>query len=129
MSGTLYALMAGRGKLDSSLKIRIYKTVLRPIITYASAAPTHIRTLEGFQNRTLWMALNAPWFVRNTTIQEDAGVEPLMDFIRRIAIRHEGGRSSKNTTPGSHGGTPVHGHSSWATKTNSRAPSPEPKVD
>ncbi|GJQ72551.1 hypothetical protein Trydic_g1222 [Trypoxylus dichotomus] len=92
MSRTLYPLMEGRGKLDPSLKIRIYKAVLRPIITYASAvwataAPTHIKKLETFQNRTLRMALNAPWFVRNITIQRDAGVEPLMDFIRRIATK------------------------------------------
>ncbi|GJQ77151.1 hypothetical protein Trydic_g14829 [Trypoxylus dichotomus] len=90
MSRTLYPLMVGQGKLDPSHKIWIHKTVVRPIITYASAvwitaAPTHIKKLETFQNQTLRMALNAPWFVRNTTIQQDAGVEPLMDFIRRIA--------------------------------------------
>ncbi|GJQ85989.1 hypothetical protein Trydic_g14933 [Trypoxylus dichotomus] len=63
-----------------------------PIITYASAvwataAPTHISTLETLQNQTLRRALNAPWFVRNTTIQEDTRVEPLMDFIQRTATR------------------------------------------
>ncbi|GJQ68513.1 hypothetical protein Trydic_g17084 [Trypoxylus dichotomus] len=30
-----------------------------------------------------WMALNAPWFA----LHKDAGVEPLMDVIRRIAIQ------------------------------------------
>ncbi|GJQ79611.1 hypothetical protein Trydic_g16453 [Trypoxylus dichotomus] len=39
MSGTFYPLMVGRGKLDPSLKTRIYETVLRPIITYAIDAP------------------------------------------------------------------------------------------
>ncbi|GJQ79638.1 hypothetical protein Trydic_g16479 [Trypoxylus dichotomus] len=84
MLATLYPMMAGRGKLDPSLKVRIYKTVLRPTITYASAmwataVPTHIKTLEAFHNRTLRRALNAPWYVRNTVIQEDTGVGPLMD--------------------------------------------------
>ncbi|GJQ79526.1 hypothetical protein Trydic_g16373 [Trypoxylus dichotomus] len=37
MLGTLYPMMAGRGRLDPSLKVRIYKTVLKPAITYASA--------------------------------------------------------------------------------------------
>ncbi|GJQ65109.1 hypothetical protein Trydic_g7254 [Trypoxylus dichotomus] len=92
MFGTLYPMMAGGGRLDPSLKVRIYKTVLRPTITYASAVwatalPTHIKKLEAFQSRTLRSALSAPWYVRNTTIQEDTGVEPLMDFIRRIAAR------------------------------------------
>ncbi|GJQ65088.1 hypothetical protein Trydic_g7236 [Trypoxylus dichotomus] len=33
MSGTLYPLLIGRGKLDPSRKIKIYKAVLTPIIT------------------------------------------------------------------------------------------------
>ncbi|GJQ69715.1 hypothetical protein Trydic_g22286 [Trypoxylus dichotomus] len=92
MSGTLYPLLLGRGKLDPSRKIRIYKTVLRPIVTYASAvwataATTHMNKLQTFQNRILRMALNAPYFVRNTALYEGAGVEPLIDFIRIIATR------------------------------------------
>ncbi|GJQ86840.1 hypothetical protein Trydic_g19300, partial [Trypoxylus dichotomus] len=52
-------------RLDPSLKVRIYKTVLRPTITYASAVwatalPTHIEKLEAFQSRTLRSALSAP---------------------------------------------------------------------
>ncbi|GJQ76587.1 hypothetical protein Trydic_g15451 [Trypoxylus dichotomus] len=92
MFGTLYPMMVGRGRLDPSLKVRIYKTVLTPAITYAftvwaTASPTHIKKLEAFQSRALRSALNAPLFVRNTTTHEDTGVEPLMDFIRRIAAR------------------------------------------
>ncbi|GJQ87472.1 hypothetical protein Trydic_g23135 [Trypoxylus dichotomus] len=71
--GTLYPLLIGRGKLDLIRKIRIYK----PIVTYASAVwatatTTHLNKLQTFQNRMLWMALNAPWFIRNTTLYEDA---------------------------------------------------------
>ncbi|GJQ79385.1 hypothetical protein Trydic_g16244 [Trypoxylus dichotomus] len=43
MPGTLYPLMVGRGKLDPSLKIRIYKAAV-----WATAAPTHIKKLETF---------------------------------------------------------------------------------
>ncbi|GJQ72917.1 hypothetical protein Trydic_g1560 [Trypoxylus dichotomus] len=51
----------------------MYKTVLRPIVTYASAvwattATTHMHKLRTFQNRILQMAL------RNTAIHEDDGV-------------------------------------------------------
>ncbi|GJQ70864.1 hypothetical protein Trydic_g784 [Trypoxylus dichotomus] len=54
MSGTLHPLLIGRGKLDPSHKIRIYKTVLRPIVTYASAvwatvATTYMNKLQAFQ--------------------------------------------------------------------------------
>ncbi|GJQ66146.1 hypothetical protein Trydic_g17 [Trypoxylus dichotomus] len=83
MSGTFYPLPIGRGKLDPVCKIRIYKIVLGPIVTYASAvrviaAATHMHKLKKFQDRILRMALNAPWFVRNTILHEDAGVESLI---------------------------------------------------
>ncbi|GJQ79545.1 hypothetical protein Trydic_g16392 [Trypoxylus dichotomus] len=63
MFGTLYPMIVGRGRLDASLKVRIYKTVLRPAITFASAvwasaSPTHIRKLEAFQSQALRSALN-----------------------------------------------------------------------
>ncbi|GJQ70362.1 hypothetical protein Trydic_g1824 [Trypoxylus dichotomus] len=53
MLGTLYPMMVGRRRLDPSLKVWIYKIVLRPAITYAcavweTASPTHIRKLEAF---------------------------------------------------------------------------------
>ncbi|GJQ73393.1 hypothetical protein Trydic_g13758 [Trypoxylus dichotomus] len=56
MSGTLHPLLIGRGKLNTSRKIRIYKTVLRPIATYASAvwvtaATTHMNKLQGIATR------------------------------------------------------------------------------
>ncbi|GJQ81287.1 hypothetical protein Trydic_g20503 [Trypoxylus dichotomus] len=41
MSGTVYSIMIGRGKLDSSHKIRIYKTVVIP-------ATTHMNKLQPF---------------------------------------------------------------------------------
>ncbi|GJQ83045.1 hypothetical protein Trydic_g20060 [Trypoxylus dichotomus] len=77
ISRTLYPLLIGRGKLHLSSKIRIYRT----------AATTHMNKLQAFPSRILRMALNAPWFVRNTTLLEDAGVESLIDFCRRIPIR------------------------------------------
>ncbi|GJQ79382.1 hypothetical protein Trydic_g16241 [Trypoxylus dichotomus] len=68
MSGTLYPLLMGRGKLDPSLRIRIYKTVLRPIITYTSTAwvttvTTHINKIQTFQSRTPSVGPLEPPFV------------------------------------------------------------------
>ncbi|GJQ75498.1 hypothetical protein Trydic_g17585 [Trypoxylus dichotomus] len=92
MAGTLAPLMNGRSKLDLARKIQLYKTVLRPTVTYASAvwataAQCHRTKLQNFQNRMLRWALDAPWFVRNTTVHEDAGVEPILDYIRKTATK------------------------------------------
>ncbi|GJQ87645.1 hypothetical protein Trydic_g17469 [Trypoxylus dichotomus] len=75
MAGTLAPLMNGRSKLDPARKIQLYKAVLRPTVTYASS------------NRMLRWALDAPWFVRSDTLHEDAGIDPIMDFIRNTATR------------------------------------------
>ncbi|GJQ73851.1 hypothetical protein Trydic_g18788 [Trypoxylus dichotomus] len=97
-----------------------------------TAAITHMSKLQALQNRMLRMVLNAPWFVKNTTLHEDAAVEPRIDSIRRIATRFfdkavDHWKPSclrlRITTPGSSGGTFDHGHSLWATRTDSTAPS------
>ncbi|GJQ80516.1 hypothetical protein Trydic_g12407 [Trypoxylus dichotomus] len=92
MAGTLAPLMNGRSKLDPARKIQLYKAVLRPTVTYASsvwatAAKTHRIKIQTFQNRMLRWALDAPWFVRSDTLHEDAGIDPIMDFIRNTATR------------------------------------------
>ncbi|GJQ69090.1 hypothetical protein Trydic_g6254 [Trypoxylus dichotomus] len=84
--------ITNRRKQARIRKIWIYRTVYRPIITYVSAvwstaATTDMRKLQTLQNRMLQMALNALWFVRNTTLHEDARVESLIDFIRKIAAQ------------------------------------------
>ncbi|GJQ87758.1 hypothetical protein Trydic_g10067 [Trypoxylus dichotomus] len=92
MAGTLAPLMNGRSKLDPARKIQLYKAVLRPTVTYASsvwatAAKTHRIKIQTFQNRMLRWALDAPWFVRSDTLHEDAGIDPIMNFIRNTATR------------------------------------------
>ncbi|GJQ74852.1 hypothetical protein Trydic_g21688 [Trypoxylus dichotomus] len=76
-------------------KKQIYTTVLRPTIMYTSAVrataeTTHMHKLQAIPNWILRMALNAPWFARNTTLHEDAGLESLMNFIRRIGDYNSG---------------------------------------
>ncbi|GJQ77596.1 hypothetical protein Trydic_g20979 [Trypoxylus dichotomus] len=92
MSRSLAPPMNGRSKLDPYRMILLYKAVVRPMLTYAAAvwatvAKSHRHKLQTFRNRTLRWALTALRYVRNTTIHQDAGIEPLMDFIRTIATQ------------------------------------------
>ncbi|GJQ78863.1 hypothetical protein Trydic_g34 [Trypoxylus dichotomus] len=75
-------------------------------VLWATAATTRMRELQTFQNRILRTVLSAPWFVKNATLHEDAGMESLMDFIRRIGT----------IISGSPGSTLDHGRSSWTTR-------------
>lgn len=86
----LYPMINRRSKLDSVRKLRLYKAVVRPTMTYASsvwgtAAPSHVQKLQVIQNRALRMAFDAPWYVRNTTLHRDSAMETIADFIRAKA--------------------------------------------
>lgn len=84
---SLYALINRRSKLDPLRKIRLYKAVIRPTMTYASsvwgyAAHSHVHKLQVIQNRVLRMAFNAPWFVSNATLHNDSQMATIEEFIR-----------------------------------------------
>ncbi|GBN03663.1 hypothetical protein AVEN_70977-1 [Araneus ventricosus] len=62
-------------------KLLIYKSILRPLITYAVpiwgiAATVHISKLESLQNITLRQISKMPWFVRNNNIRQDLKILP-----------------------------------------------------
>lgn len=87
---SLYALLNRRSKLDPLRKIRLYKAVIRPTMTYASsvwgyAAHSHVNKLQVIQNKVLRMAFDAPWFVRNDTLHNDSGMATIEEFIRSKA--------------------------------------------
>lgn len=86
----LYCLLCRSSKLSSENKIRIYKTIIRPMMTYGCAAwgyaaPTHINKLQVIQNKVLRMAIDAPWFVRNTQIHRDLDIPTIHEFIQDAA--------------------------------------------
>lgn len=84
---SLYALINRRSKLDPLRKIRLYKAVIRPTMTYAAsvwgyAARSHVQKLQVVQNKVLRMAFDAPWFVSNETLHNDSQMVTIEEFIR-----------------------------------------------
>lgn len=89
--GMLYPLVGRQSSLDLQAKVTIYKTIIRPMITYAApawatAAPTHLKRLQVYQNKVLRAMVNAPWFVRNTTIHRDLNIDPIADYIMSLCV-------------------------------------------
>ena len=63
-------------------KVLLYKTMIRPILLYASPAwaavrKAHRKKLQVFQNKALRRITNAPWFVRNNILHRDLGIDTI----------------------------------------------------
>ncbi|PSN53972.1 hypothetical protein C0J52_22976, partial [Blattella germanica] len=69
----LYPLLNRHSPLRTEYHLLIYRLCIRPILTYASpvwnnASNTSIQKLQTFQNKILRRAVNAPWYIRNSTL-------------------------------------------------------------
>lgn len=77
--------------ISVKIKLGIYKAYIRPRLTYAAPAWYALLTneaqkkIESQQNLTARQLVNAPRYVRNTTILRDLKLETLDAFIRRLA--------------------------------------------
>jgi hypothetical protein len=83
----LYPIISHNSPLSLSNKTFVYKTYLRPIITYASPiwasniSESNRNKLEVLQNTTLRTISGLPWFVSNQTIRNSTRVIPLPEQI------------------------------------------------
>lgn len=88
---TLYCVFGRKSKLSLKNKLKIYKTIIRPVLTYAPApwcfaAKTHLQSIESTQNKFLRMITNSPWFIRNIDMRVDLQIQTIIDFIKTAAI-------------------------------------------
>ncbi|GBM70769.1 hypothetical protein AVEN_217395-1 [Araneus ventricosus] len=78
----LYPLIGKGSKLSLRSKRQIYKSRLRPLISYASpvwcvATRTHLKKLETLRNKSLRPITILPWFFRNHNIRKDLNLPSL----------------------------------------------------
>ncbi|GBN25865.1 RNA-directed DNA polymerase from mobile element jockey, partial [Araneus ventricosus] len=86
----LYPLLGKHSKLSLDNKLLTYKSLLRPIITYASpvwgaAAKTHLKKLESLQNKIPRQITNSPWYFRNNNILKDLNLQTIADHNLKLA--------------------------------------------
>jgi hypothetical protein len=91
MKGCLNAILSSR-KVALSCKRRIYTAMLRPTLLYASqvwitTSPSNMRRLEQYQAKVLRKITAAPAYVRNTIIQADLKIDPIQEYISKMALR------------------------------------------
>lgn len=86
----LYPMINKRSPLKIECGLLLYKSILRPILTYAcpvwgTASRTSLKKVQALQNKVLRIIANAPWFVRNTQIHQELGIPPIQEFIKKSA--------------------------------------------
>lgn len=86
----LYPIYSSK-KLNPKIKLNIYKSFIRPILTYAAetwiqtSARNHLK-LQRFQNIIIRRSLNAEWYHSNVALHKETGMQPIIEFIKKLTI-------------------------------------------
>jgi hypothetical protein len=86
-------LLGCNSELSVHNKLTLYKQVIRPVWSYGiqlwgCASDSNIQVMQRYENKVLKCIVNAPWYVRNSDLHRDLGIETVAD-IAKIAKSHE----------------------------------------
>lgn len=88
----LYCLLKKNNSVPVDSKIAIYRSIIRPIMTYAcsifsNCPKTHFRKLQIQQNKCLRMALNAEFRTKVSQLHTESKVPTIREFVDKITER------------------------------------------
>ena len=85
----LTPLIGRRSTLSVKTKLRLYKSVIRPTMTYGCEVwpGADTKPLQIVQNKALRYITGAPWYARNRSIQKDLDFDSMDDHIQRLRNR------------------------------------------
>ena len=94
ISCRMYWLLGRNSELSVHNKLTLYKQILRPVWSYGiqlwgCASESNIQVIQRYQNKVLKCIVNAPWYVRNSDLHRDLGIETVTDIIAKSATSHE----------------------------------------
>lgn len=86
----LYALINKKSSLKTETGMLIYKSVIRPTMTYAcpiwgNAAKSNIKILQTVQNKALRIIIKAPWFISNQQIHHELQIPSIKEHISKLS--------------------------------------------
>lgn len=79
-------LLGRESKLSIHNKKLLYNQILRPVSSYGIQlwgcdSESTIQMIQRFQNKTLRNILDAPWYIRNSDIHKDLGIDTVRQTI------------------------------------------------
>jgi hypothetical protein len=88
----LFPLLNKKSSLSIKNGTLLFKTLLRPLITYAcpiwgTASSSTIQKLQTFQNKVLRTIVKCPWYIRNIQLHHELGIEPIKNFIKKTSSK------------------------------------------
>jgi hypothetical protein len=88
----LFPLMKRTSSLSQQGKITLYRSYIRPVMTYAcpvfsNCAKSHMQRLQIFQNKCLRMALNAHYRTRVSNLHHKTRIPMIRSFVDRLTER------------------------------------------
>lgn len=98
----LYPMLVRNNRILPKTKIFMYKTYIRPILTYACAvfnncAKTHLNKLQIIQNKSLRHALNSHFHTRITDLHSESNVPTIREYIDKLTSNfYKKSSNSKN---------------------------------
>lgn len=87
-------LIGRSSKLALHNKLLLYKQIIKPIWTYGiqlwgCTKQSNIKVIQTFQNKVLRNMINAEWYIRNSDIRRDLGMDTVKTTIKSAASRHK----------------------------------------
>jgi hypothetical protein len=87
-------LLGRNSELSVHNKLILYKQVIHPVWSYGiqlwgCASDSNIQVIQCYQNNVLKCIVNAPWYVRNSDLHRDLGIETVTDIRAKFAKSHE----------------------------------------
>lgn len=86
---TLFCLMRKNNSVKKESKISIYRSIIRPVMTYAcpifnNCPKTHFNRLQIQQNKCLRMALNSPFYTRTVDLHTESKIPTIREFVDKL---------------------------------------------
>ena len=84
-----YCLLKRRSNVPIDTKINIYRSIIRPVLTYAcpvycNCANRHLNKIQICQNKILRMILDSPLYTTNLEIHSLAKIPTIREFISKL---------------------------------------------
>ena len=93
-----------RGDLSVANKLLLYKSMIRPILTYAapawnSVSDCHMNRLQTVQNKGVKISFDTPPYTNLKSLHEEINLESISDFCHRMTESFYEKSTNKHTNP------------------------------